>query len=169
MEVGPVNHRIGIPESFPEVLIQGNVTDFFSRKRIHQTQTVDVNRVFPERSADSKEVETVEGIRGDLDPGSDFAEPFRLFQNQGMFPRLGQPKSRCQSSDPSAGYDEGFFCHILLSSSLPFEGLSKSLNSCQPKRSHFQVKQTSSVESGIVIIVSRKIKFHQKSIARYPD
>ena len=169
MEVGPVNHRIGIPESFPEVLIQGNVTDFFSRKRIHQTQAVDVNRVLPERSADSKEVETVEGIRGDLDSGSDFAKPFRLFQNQGMFPRLGQPQGRCQSSDPSPGYDEGFFCHILLSSSLPFEGLSKSLNSCQPKRSHFQVKQPPSVEPGIVIIVSRKIKFHQKSIARYPD
>ena len=95
MEVGPVNHRIGIPESFPEVLIKGNVTNFFSRKCIHQTQTVDVNRVFPERSADSKEVETVEGIRGNLDPGSDFAGPFRLFQNQGMFPRHGQPKGRC--------------------------------------------------------------------------
>jgi hypothetical protein len=52
---------------------------------------------------------------------------------------------------------------------MPFAGLSKSLNSCQPKRSHFQVKQNFSVESGIVIIVSRKIKFHQKSIARYPE
>ena len=118
VEVGAVNHRIGVPEPVPELVVKGDMADLVAVRRIHEPQLVDVDRHPPRLVADTQIVEAVERVRADLDSGADLAQLRRLLEHGGGNPVSCQGECRRQSADAPARDDYTCVFHIRATSTV---------------------------------------------------
>jgi len=103
VQVGAMYHRIGIAEVFAEFIIEWNGGDRFAVDRVHEAQTVDVNRPGAGFIADAKVVKAVKGIRTDLDAGANLAKFGGAFEHYAGNSLARQSERGGQSADAAAG------------------------------------------------------------------
>ena len=116
MQIGPVNHGIGIAEAGPKGIVQRNAGDFLPVHGVHEAQVVDIDGLSARFVADAEIVERVEGIGAELDAGADLPQFGRAFQNDGTEAFPGQAQRGRQAADAAAGDQDGTIVgHVVVS------------------------------------------------------
>ena len=101
-----MHHRIGIAEAGAEGIVERDFGDLLPTHRIHQPQRVDIDRHFAGGIAHAEIVEGMEGVRPQLNTGTDFAEHRRAFQHDAAHAPLRQAHCRSQPTDAAPGDDD---------------------------------------------------------------
>ncbi len=81
VQIGAMDHRVGIAEAFAELVVERNRCNFCRRQRVHQAQAVDIDRFGTHLFADAEIVETMKRVGAELNPGADFAEFGRALEH----------------------------------------------------------------------------------------
>ena len=100
VQIGPMDHRIGIAEAFAEILAQGDVGDLLATHRIHEAEHVDIDRLRPRGVADTQIVEGVEGVGAKLDAGADLAERRAFSSTTTSYPLAAMPRAAASPPMP---------------------------------------------------------------------
>ena len=102
MQIAPMHHGIGVAKPRAKPLVQRNRGDFAAIQRIHQPQTIDINRHRTGGVAHAQIIKGVKGIGPQLNARPDFPQLGRFFQNQAANATLGQADSGRQPTNTTA-------------------------------------------------------------------
>ena len=107
VDVGAMDDGVGIAESLPERVADGDAADQRFVKRVvhHHLVGEDGARAGP--GAEVERVESGEGIRPELDASADLAERAGLLQHLDVEAAPSQCQRRGQTADTAAGNEDG--------------------------------------------------------------
>ena len=107
MQVGAMDHGIGIAEILTERFVERTAKHLFSGHAVHHDQVIDIDRLGAAGIADAEIVHGVEGVRPDLNAGADFAELLGLFEHGSAAALIGETQGGRQPANSAAGDDRG--------------------------------------------------------------
>ena len=105
MQVGAMDHGIGVAEILAERFVQRAAKHLFSGHAVHHDQIIDVNRLGAAGIADAEIIHGVEGVRSDLNTGADFAELLGLFEHSDAATLIGEPQGGRQTANSASSDD----------------------------------------------------------------
>ena len=113
VDVYPVDHRIRPAKMVAERLSGLNMHHLFAAYRIHHGDMVGKDRPLAGDCADAEAVQRRERVRAKLDPGADFADFMRLFQQHHFDALARQRERRGRSANTTADNNcSHHFCHV---------------------------------------------------------
>ncbi len=113
VDIHPMDHRIGSAKMVAEGLSGLNMHHLFAVDRIHHGDMVGKHRALAGDFADAEAVERRECVWTQLDPGADFADFMRLFQQHHFDALARQRERRGRSANTAADNNcSHHFCHV---------------------------------------------------------
>src|SRR5438552_1445504 len=118
MDVRAMRHRIRVGKAPGEARIERDVDHLLAADTVHHQQVLDEHRLLLHQGADAERIERVPGVRRDLDAGADFAELWRLLEDD-AFEALARERQRRREAADAAARDHywrfvsrgGWRCH----------------------------------------------------------
>jgi hypothetical protein len=107
VHVRAVDHRVGVAEARTEGSTGGDAADERLVDGVMHHHLVGVHRTAASQLADAQRVERREGVRPELDAGTDLPELGRLFQNLDRESTARQRQCRCNTANPASGDQYG--------------------------------------------------------------
>ena len=108
MDVGAVDDAVGLGELLPEGVVEGQGGDQFAGHRIPHDQLIRKPGDAVDGLGEAQPLEHPEDVGPELNPGADFAELGRLFEDDAPVALEGQGERRGQAADAAARDDDGF-------------------------------------------------------------
>jgi hypothetical protein len=122
VHVGAVDHRIRVAEALAKGLAHGDAADQALVQRVVHHHLVGVDSAGARLRADAQRIEGGEGVRPELDAGTDLSEFGGLLQHRDLHALAGQCQRGSQAADATAGHQDGkggsLFIHCATSKSL---------------------------------------------------
>ncbi|MCY1455227.1 hypothetical protein D9M71_723450 [compost metagenome] len=105
MDVGAVDHTVGVAEALAEGLAHLDAADLAAVDSVHHGQVVGEHRAVARSLAGAEGVKRRVGIRAELDAGADLADLRGLLQQQHADALLGQHLGSGQTADAATDDD----------------------------------------------------------------
>src|SRR5580658_2597416 len=106
MNVGSVDHAIGIAEPFAERTPDVDRNDLARIDRVHERQAIDEHGTRSGGRTDAETIQRREGVRAELDAGADLADRFALLEQLDLDAEPGEHQRGGEPTDATADHDD---------------------------------------------------------------